>query len=398
MELEELSYAVEVPIAGDILSGLEEIENLAIGMEATRYLALASLSFLLYDIASTIDLESKYVWSAPWNFGRIAFHFNRVFAPLIQILHLISLFRFRPSPQFCIITSGIYVWGTCIIVAGVMSVLIARVWLLYFRKPWVLILLLTLGALVSLPPILVILIAFKEDASITQNPAPDVIPGCLFGGLSKWSWVAYLGSTLYETLLFALTVYKVYTAEYELPIINRLYRDGTCYFVAVLGSYLCHALHMDTNAILFSRKYIHDGWFEDPFNFRVCNRIWVRHPLLGSTMSTMCSRMLLSTKSFESERHERIREQAMSISETIRVPRFRRNQGSNYWGIIEVDRTRLHIANNRDRDSELGEAQGIAAEEARSRLAPLPVMDVPGAPGLRSGWIRRDSEGEIVVH
>jgi hypothetical protein len=88
----------------------------------------------------------------------------------------------------------------------------------------------------------------------------------------------------------------------------------------------------------------------------------------------------------------------MSISETIRVPRFGRNQGSNYWGIIEVDRTKLHIANSEDRDSERGEVQGILGEESRSQLAPLPIMHVPGAPGLRSGWIRRDSEGEIVVN
>ncbi|GAB1525179.1 hypothetical protein RhiTH_008336 [Rhizoctonia solani] len=118
-------------------------------------------------------------------------------------------------------------------------------------------------------------------------------------------------------------------------------------------------------------------------------------------MSAMCSRMLLSTKSFESERHERIREQVMSISETIRVPRFRRNQDLSYWGIIEVDRTRLHIASSKGRDGELvmrEEVIGIAAEEeAQSQLAPLPVMHIPGGPGLRSGWIRRDSEGEIVV-
>ncbi|KAH7341258.1 hypothetical protein B0J17DRAFT_254413 [Rhizoctonia solani] len=233
MGIEGSNYAAVTSIAGES-SWLEETENLAIGMQATRYLALASLSFLLYDIVSTIALESKYVWSAPWNFGRAAFHFNRFFAPILQTVHIVSLFRFRPSPEFCVITSGIYVWGTCVIVVGVMSVLVARVWLLYFRKPWILIALLTIGVLVSLPPILVISVAFKHEVHINHNPAPDIIPGCLFAGLSKWSWVPYLGSTLYEILLFVLTVYKVYTVEYELPIINRLYRDGSYYFVVVL--------------------------------------------------------------------------------------------------------------------------------------------------------------------
>ncbi|QRW18435.1 hypothetical protein RhiXN_03359 [Rhizoctonia solani] len=381
MGLEGLAHAAEIPIASDKIWELQEVENLAIGMQATRYLArkwpgsasllltfdhefqVASLVFLLYDIISTIDLESEifapslqllqyvpHMWAFSYRLRRKV---NQPHTP-------IALFRFRPSPQFCVITSSIYVWGTCIIVAGVMSVLITRVWLLYFRNPWVLISLLTLGVLVSLPPILIISIVFKQAIHLNENPAPDVIPGCLFGGASKWSWVPYIGTTLYETLLFALTVYKaanIFTiAGSKIPII----------YGCATGS-----------------------------------------GLLGSIMSAMCSRMLLSTKSivffgrFESERHERIREQVMSISETIRVPRFRRNQDLSYWGIIEVDRTRLHIASGKGRDGELAmreEVIGIAVEEeAQSQLAPLPVMYIPGGPGLRSGWIRRDSEGEIVV-
>ncbi|KAF8704553.1 hypothetical protein RHS03_05968, partial [Rhizoctonia solani] len=341
MGLEGLTHAAEIPIASGKIWELKEVENLAIGMQATRYLAL-----------STIDLESEYVWSSPWNFGRIVFHFNRIFAPSLQLV--------IPFPPLPTVVSKVLVkfqhslTPLLQLLAGVMSVLITRVWLLYFRNPWVLISLLTLGVLVSLPPILIISIVFKQAIHLNENPAPDVIPGCLFGGASKWSWVPYIGTTLYETLLFALTVYKaanIFTiAGSKIPII----------YGCATGS-----------------------------------------GLLGSIMSAMCSRMLLSTKSFESERHERIREQVMSISETIRVPRFRRNQDLSYWGVIEVDRTRLHIASGKGRDGELvmrEEVIGIAAEEeAQSQLAPLPVMHIPGGPGLRSGWIRRDSEGEIVV-
>ncbi|CAE6462280.1 unnamed protein product, partial [Rhizoctonia solani] len=337
---------------------LEETENLVIGMQNTRYLALASISFLLYDIVSTIGLESQYVWSAPWNFGRVAFHFNRLFAPIIQIVQIVSLFRFHPSPRFCVVTSGIYAWGTCIIVAGVMSVLIARVWLLYFRNQptsnFSTFGGLSAGWFRATVPYLFQILNFKHklEVHVNQNPAPDVIPGCLFDGLSKWSWIPYLGSTLYETLLFGLTVYKVYTAEYELPIINRLYRDGTYYFVVVLAANIFTMA--GSQVPLISGCATGSGF-------------------LGSIMSAMCSRMLLSTKSFESERHERIREQSMSIRETIRVPRFRRNQNSTYWGIIEVDRTTLYIGNVQGRDGERGEGQ-IVTEGDSTQLTPLPVM------------------------
>jgi hypothetical protein len=47
-----------------------------------------------------------------------------------------------------------------------------------------------------------------NKAELIQNPAPDVVLGCLFGGTSQLTWLPYIGSTLYEALLFSLTVYK----------------------------------------------------------------------------------------------------------------------------------------------------------------------------------------------
>lgn len=392
MRANEWSRAIASAAADSADQTLLEAENLAIGMAATRYLALVSLTFLLYDMLTTMGTEVKYVWATPWNFGRIAFHFNRLFAPSLQTLQVISLFRFHPSPQFCIITSSIYVWGTCATVVGVMSVLVARVWLLYFRKPWVLVGLLTTGVIVSVPPLLIILVAFRADSHIRENPAPDVIPGCMFSGASKWTWIPYVGSTLYESLLFGLTVYKVYNAEYELPIINRLYRDGTCYYVVVLAANIF--------TMVGSRIPLASGCATGS-------------GFLGSIMATMCNRILLSTKSFETERRERA--QDYSISETIRVPRSRglARKDSSFWGIIEVDRTTLYIK-RLDGDSERGEgdrdseqwrdaqrAQGFPGSQGGefhgSQLRVLPVMFVPGGPGLRSGWARRDSEGEIIV-
>lgn len=115
---------------------------------------------------------------------------------------------------------------------------------------------------------------------------------------------------------------------------------------------------------------------------------------------------------FETERRECAH--AYSISETIRVPRSRRHRrgDSSFWGIIEVDRTSLYVKrlerdserSERDRDSEQGRGTqrvqgipGFRGEFDGSQLRALPVMYVPGGPGLRSGWARRDSEGEIIV-
>ncbi|KAB5591729.1 transmembrane protein [Ceratobasidium theobromae] len=330
------------------ISGLEEMENLVIGMQITRYLALASLTILMYDIVSTMSMESKYVWPSPWNFGRIIFHFNRFFAPALQILHLVCKLKFRVSDP-----------------RRRLNTLAAL-----FRQnptsqlPWVLVALLATGLGLSLPPLFFVMFGFKQDVHMRANPAPDVIPGCLFGGLAKWVWIPYVGSTLYETLLFGLTVYRVYMAEYELPIINRLYRDGTYYYVIVLAANLFTMI--GTKFPLLSGCATGSGF-------------------LGSVMSVMCSRMLLSTKSFETKRHESSQERTMS--ETIRVPRSHRVKDATFWGIIEVNRTKLHI---HVQDSEQGRGPGV-------QLQALPVMHIPGGPALRNGWARRDSEGEIVT-
>lgn len=94
---------------------------------------------------------------------------------------------------------------------------------------------------------------------------------------------------------------------------------------------------------------------------------------------------LTCSPGFETKRHESSQERTMS--ETIRVPRSHRVKDATFWGIIEVNRTKLHI---HVQDSEQGRGPGV-------QLQALPVMHIPGGPALRNGWARRDSEGEIVT-
>ncbi|GAB1524798.1 hypothetical protein RhiTH_007954 [Rhizoctonia solani] len=44
--------------------------------ENTKYLAVC-------ETLATIPLEAKYVWNSRWSFGRIMFHANRTWAPIM---------------------------------------------------------------------------------------------------------------------------------------------------------------------------------------------------------------------------------------------------------------------------------------------------------------------------
>ncbi|QRW23904.1 hypothetical protein RhiXN_10228 [Rhizoctonia solani] len=51
--------------------------------ENTKYLAASLFVVLVCETLATIPLEAKYVWNSRWSFGRIMFHANRTWAPVM---------------------------------------------------------------------------------------------------------------------------------------------------------------------------------------------------------------------------------------------------------------------------------------------------------------------------
>lgn len=254
---------------------LEELYN---ATEATKYLALGSCLFLICEIFETIPDEVRLVWSSRWSFGRVMFHANRIWGPLMLAIYVPTLFIYNLSEEVCITTWWFYIYASVIAQVIVVSVLVARIWAIYEMKAWVLVAL-CLGCAALSSPTIFMLQRQATKNNFLKNPAPDLISGCPTK-LNALAFVPYLPPFLSETVLFVMTVYKPWKmsrTRMSTPLMTKLIRNGTQYYVVVLGALL----------------FVVIGSILPPTNHAVNGS-----GLLTAVWSSMCTRIILSGRSW----------------------------------------------------------------------------------------------------
>ncbi|CAE6468023.1 unnamed protein product [Rhizoctonia solani] len=262
-----------------------------------KYLSMVSCSLLIYDILTTLPTEVRYVWRSRWSFGRVAFHINRMWAPIVLAKLITALFMYHLSDTMyevsrhnmmsiqtkrllyrCIFVSLFYIYGSVVAMLIVTSVLIVRIWVIYDRKLWVLIVVCA-GCLAVSAPSLVFLQVQAQRKNLVANPAPDFVTGCIFKS-NPVSYIPYIAPFIYETALFGMTVYKtcqLSRGHVATPIIARLMQDGSNYYFVVIGTLVFVGLGSLSPAV--SPAVNGSGIFL-------------------AVLSSMCSRLILSTRSF----------------------------------------------------------------------------------------------------
>ncbi|KAG8689354.1 hypothetical protein FRC08_010992 [Ceratobasidium sp. 394] len=73
------------------------LKDLVAGRAVENHLIVAMTTLFIYDAVLTFSTEVKYVWFHQWNFGRIAFHFNRIWGLLITVITLPATFSHSTS-------------------------------------------------------------------------------------------------------------------------------------------------------------------------------------------------------------------------------------------------------------------------------------------------------------
>ncbi|KAG9089797.1 hypothetical protein FS749_001050 [Ceratobasidium sp. UAMH 11750] len=154
------------------------------------------------------------------------------------------------------------------------SVLITRIWAIYELKRWVLVTLCALVIAVLVPSIVIIQWQAKL-CELAPNPAPEIISGCRFNS-TPLSVVSYIAPFLLDTILFVMTVYKVFRSN-PTPLMARLMQDGALYYAAVMGTFLF--VGFSTLAPATSTAINGSGLFV-------------------AVLSSMCTRLILSTRSY----------------------------------------------------------------------------------------------------
>ncbi|KAH9896720.1 hypothetical protein C8Q73DRAFT_421795 [Cubamyces lactineus] len=241
-------------------SGLQEIlGNNADGnlplLQMVKYAGLFSSTYLLLEIISTMEyevcvanlsltpgmlltvppLQVRLIWPSRWSIMKIIFLLNR-YTPLIDSTLGLSMMLGTTNPHSCDVQFHFLIYSYTIGSFLSETILIARTLALYEFKPWIV----CAMAAIALGVIVPGLYMSHYILSKIQYPSRAVleIVGCVPSIDDGQSWVLYMCVLISETVVIALTVYKMWQTSVDVNqrslLVWTMYRDGSLYYVVLL--------------------------------------------------------------------------------------------------------------------------------------------------------------------
>ncbi|CAE6527058.1 unnamed protein product [Rhizoctonia solani] len=201
-------------------------------LQTSRYLAIGSLTLLVYDWLSTLDQEIEFIWRKRWSFARVIYHLNRVLPVLLFSVVLIPNILFAPS-YYTATNRSIY--GVVALLAILCATSIIRCWATYGQR-WVLWLLIPALFLTVGHALAQVTLNIGKTRYLA-NPLPGVLEGC-FVILPSDIWLAYLSGVLYESLVFGLLVWRIWCLSSGVgltPLLRQLLKHGASFFAVNFG-------------------------------------------------------------------------------------------------------------------------------------------------------------------
>ncbi|KAJ8468234.1 hypothetical protein ONZ51_g9768 [Trametes cubensis] len=221
-------------------SGLAEIlgsnadKNLPL-LQMVKYAGLFSSTYLLLEIISTLEDEVRLIWPSRWSIMKIIFLLNR-YSPLIDSTLGLTMMLGTTDPHSCDVQFHFLIYTYTIGSFLSESILIARTLALYEFNPWIMCIMATIALGVIVPG----LYMSHYVLSRIQYPSRAVleISGCVPSIDDGLSWVLYMCVLISETVVIALTVYKMWQTSVDLKqrslLVWTMYRDGSLYYVVLL--------------------------------------------------------------------------------------------------------------------------------------------------------------------
>ncbi|KAI0325788.1 hypothetical protein GY45DRAFT_1364296 [Cubamyces sp. BRFM 1775] len=221
-------------------SGLQEIlvsnvgRNLSM-LEIVKYAGLCSSTYLLLEIISTLEDEIRLIWPSRWSIMKIIYLLNR-YSPLIDSTLSLSMALSTTDTHSCDVKFHILAYTHAIGSSLAESILIVRTLALYEFSCWII----CIMAATALGVVGTGLYISAYVLSKTQYPSQAVlkIAQCVPSIDDSQSWVYYVCILISETLIVALTVYKMWQTSVELKqrslLVWTMYCDGLLYYVVLL--------------------------------------------------------------------------------------------------------------------------------------------------------------------
>ncbi|KAF8532326.1 hypothetical protein JB92DRAFT_1313264 [Gautieria morchelliformis] len=213
----------------------------------TRYYNLASFVMIVYDHSLTFDLEVKTIWKQSWSLPKVLWFVFRYLNPIHQIGSILADHLDNWTSSSCMKWLWFRIIVDEIVVISTSGILILRVWLLFERARWTLMVL----ASALLGQIGVTIWAWQA-----VTVAPLTLPGeNLFIGCSpapksrdRTGQVAslYIGFLVLDTVIFLLTVLRLVAPFSKLsrtsPLVTMMLRDGVLYILVIFVANLANAI------------------------------------------------------------------------------------------------------------------------------------------------------------
>jgi len=196
---------------------------------------VAGFTALIYDHLITLNVEIDLIWMSRPGLVSIIFLLNRYLVPLMLVVDLFEMFGLpSASPTvatFCKVWTAVQGYLTIASFMSIHVIVALRVYAMHNGRKWI-------GRTLWIA----CTIYFLSSTSIITVATAHLIPGlepelhsCV-GKIPSYLWLAWLPSVIFESILFALTVYAMMAGNRRrsfntLTLI--LYRDGLLYFFAV---------------------------------------------------------------------------------------------------------------------------------------------------------------------
>lgn len=205
--------------------------------EATRYMAMAGFTILIWDHICTFDEEVKFMWPAPRSLVKILFLGNRYITPIFQVIIVVQISRLVPtSDAFCKVWIVLGGFAEISSLATADLLLLFRIHALWGGRRAVVIGTLALWVLsylcigvVGLLAAIEIIPPLRYDHITLQcfsEHKPKVLPA---------QWVV---SLILELVVFFMTAIKAVqhreSDQLRTPILKALYYDQFMYYVAIV--------------------------------------------------------------------------------------------------------------------------------------------------------------------
>ncbi|KAF4574512.1 hypothetical protein EYR36_005854 [Pleurotus pulmonarius] len=176
--------------------------------QIVTYLHLSCNSLLVYDYLLTFADEVRYVYGAPWNFGKILFYFTRypVFVDTALTLH--HQVGYSLSVQECITLFKITGWMIIIGIVIAEVIMTLRVWALWGRTRNFAIFLSILSVATVAGGGVAFFKFHSSQSFIAMDDINSAIPGCFPDDGNNVVFVSFTVLMGYETIIFILTLIK----------------------------------------------------------------------------------------------------------------------------------------------------------------------------------------------